>query len=384
MKFYLLVIAALYVVLLSLSVVLVWRLLVYLEFNATEPRKDLEFMGDMRYPGFMNGLAERQDGLARKLVSILKIGNAYTLEEMAGFLGHDKNAVTRKGVLTKAESDAQILLITLKKDKYSTPEYWDTLHGTRLIWSGQNSQKATEKKLVAGTHDTFIFLQERRKTPYIYYGRAIPIRKQINWEPGKPSHIVFELIEYAASLERKSLLSSREHQADEVVQTEQSYVVSSQPERTEAEKLATIRTAQTTYRKNVLAFWNEQCAVTGVDNKGWLIASHIKPWRESSDEERMDPHNSLLLTPNFDKLFDRGVISFSSSNGKIILPEHQSRTMWNNLSRMHIDDSITLRDVPDGVGEFLDYHSRYVYNFEPNDDISTEEFIQDILVKGLV
>jgi len=336
------------------------------------------------YPGYMNGLAERQDGLARKLVSILEIGNAYTLEEMAGFLGHDKNAVTRKGVLTKAESDAQILLITLKKDKYSTPEYWDTLHGTRLIWSGQNSQKATEKKLIAGTHDTFIFLQERRKTPYVYYGRAIPIRKQINWEPGKPSQIVFELFEYAALLEGKNLKPTNEQYIDNVVQKEHPYLVSGKPEKTEAEKLAIIRTAQTTYRKNVLAFWNEQCAVTGVDNTGWLIASHIKPWRESSDEERLDPHNSLLLTPNFDKLFDRGVISFSSSNGKIILPEHQSRTMWNNLNRMHVDDNICLREVPDGVGKFLDYHARFIYNFEPTDDVSTEEFIQDMLVKGLV
>lgn len=332
----------------------------------------------------MNGIAEKQDGLARKLVSILTVGDAYTLEQMATILNQKPNAVSRKGVLTSDGSDAQILLITLEKDKYSTAGYFDHWSGSRLFWTGQNVLKATEKKLIAGTHDTFIFLQERRKTPYVYYGRAIPTRMQINWEPGKPSHIVFELVEYAASLENKGLRSSSEYQADEVVQTEHGYAVSSQSERTEAERLSTIRTAQSAYRKNVLSFWHEQCAVTGVDNKGWLIASHIKPWKESTDEERVDPRNSLLLTPNFDKLFDRGVISFSPSNGKIILPEHQTRTMWNNLSRMHIDDSIALRDVPNGVGEFLDYHSKYIYNFEPNDEISTEDFIQDILVKGLV
>lgn len=332
----------------------------------------------------MNGLAEKQDGLARKLVSILKIGNAYTLEEMASILNQKPNAVSRKGVLTSDGSDAQILLVTLEKDKYSTPGYFDHLSGSRLFWTGQNVLKATEKKLIAGTHDTFIFLQERRKTPYVYYGRAIPTRMQINWEPGKPSHIVFELVEYAASLEAMNLRSSKIYQADEVIQTEHGYAVSSLPERTETEKFSTIRTAQSTYRKNVLSFWHEQCAVTGVDNTGWLIASHIKPWRESTDEERLDPHNSLLLTPNFDKLFDRGVISFSSSNGKIILPEHQSRTMWNNLNRMHVDDNICLKEVPDGVGKFLDYHTQFIYNFEPTDDVTTEDFIEEMLVKGLV
>lgn len=330
----------------------------------------------------MNGIAEKQDGLARKLVSILTVGDAYTLEQMASILNQKPNAVSRKGVLTSDGSDAQILLVTLEKDKYSTPGYFDHLSGSRLFWTGQNVLKATEKKLIAGTHDTFIFLQERRKMPYVYYGRAIPTRMQINWEPGNPSHIVFELVEYAALLEGKSLKAAGEQYADGVVQPERAYVISGKPEKTEAERLSTIRTAQSTYRKNVLSFWHEQCAVTGVDNKGWLIASHIKPWKESTDEERIDPRNSLLLTPNFDKLFDRGVISFSSSNGKIILPEHQTRSMWSNLNRMHIDDSITLRDVPEGVGDFLDYHSKYVYNFEPNDDISTEDLIQDILVKG--
>ena len=50
-------------------------------------------------------------------------------------------------------------------------------------------------------------------------------------------------------------------------------------------------------------------------------SSHIKPWRESSSQVRIDPNNSLLLSPNYDKLFDRVVISFNPDNGKIILPE---------------------------------------------------------------
>ena len=49
-----------------------------------------------------------------------------------------------------------------------------------------------------------------------------------------------------------------------------------------------------------------------------LIASHIKPWSESSNEEKLDPYNGLLLLPNYDKLFDKHLISFDD-DGKIII-----------------------------------------------------------------
>jgi hypothetical protein len=55
------------------------------------------------------------------------------------------------------------------------------------------------------------------------------------------------------------------------------------------------------------------CRITFVDNPTHLIASHIKPWRESTNEERLHEGNGLLLTPTVDHLFDRGFISFQDS-----------------------------------------------------------------------
>ena len=49
-----------------------------------------------------------------------------------------------------------------------------------------------------------------------------------------------------------------------------------------------------------------------------LIASHIKPWSESSNKEKLDRYNGLLLLPNYDKLFDKHLISFDD-DGKIII-----------------------------------------------------------------
>ena len=39
-----------------------------------------------------------------------------------------------------------------------------------------------------------------------------------------------------------------------------------------------------------------------------LVASHTKPWRDSTNEERLDGENGLLLTPTIDHLFDKGFI----------------------------------------------------------------------------
>jgi putative restriction endonuclease len=63
--------------------------------------------------------------------------------------------------------------------------------------------------------------------------------------------------------------------------------------------------------------WNGRCAVTGADLIPILRSSHIKPWRDSNNSERLDVFNGLLLTPNYEAAFDQGLISFDDS-GEII------------------------------------------------------------------
>ena len=333
----------------------------------------------------MNGLAEKQDGLARKLVTNLIVGKTYTLENLANLLGVQPTAVQRKGVLTRAGSDAQLLLITLEKDKYHPQEYFDHLDDTTLFWSGQNRVRKVEKNIINATHDSFIFIQKKRRLPYFYYGRAIPIRTHISNEIDVPSRIIFDLPEYAGYREqvRKQNTTTNDFLVAEPHIQYRPKISLIVPETTDKEILYKVRTAQTQYRNNVLSFWDNQCAVTGVDDVKWLIASHIKPWRESTVSERIDPKNSLLLTPNYDKLFDRGVISFNPNDGKIILPEQLSMSMWSNLNKLNINEDIHLRKVPDGVDAFLDYHNKYVFNFEPSSTITNEELIEDLLVKGM-
>jgi len=92
------------------------------------------------------------------------------------------------------------------------------------------------------------------------------------------------------------------------------------PTVTERKGLVTSRVGQGAYRKGIIHRWEYKCAVTGFDKLDVLIASHIVPWAESTDSERLDIHNGILLSPTYDALFDRHLISFEN-NGKIILSD---------------------------------------------------------------
>ena len=101
----------------------------------------------------------------------------------------------------------------------------------------------------------------------------------------------------------------------------------------------------------------KKCRITGITNSSLLIASHIKPWAKCNDEERLDGNNGLLLTPNADKLFDKGLISFTD-DGRLL-----------KSSAITIDDLTLLGIFPDiNVGSFnrvqclyLEYHRTHVF-----------------------
>ena len=71
---------------------------------------------------------------------------------------------------------------------------------------------------------------------------------------------------------------------------------------TEKRQLLKARVGQGDFRKHLIEYW-QCCSVTGCSRLDCLMASHIKPWRKSNNQERLDVFNGLLLTPNLDKLF---------------------------------------------------------------------------------
>ena len=96
-----------------------------------------------------------------------------------------------------------------------------------------------------------------------------------------------------------------------------------------------------------------------VDRPEHLIASHIKPWRESDNHERLFEGNGLLLTPTIDHLFDRGFISFENSGELLVSPVAHKESM----SRMGIvmDRVVNVGGFAESQREYLDFHRARVF-----------------------
>ena len=66
-----------------------------------------------------------------------------------------------------------------------------------------------------------------------------------------------------------------------------------------------------------------------------LIASHIKPFIKSNEDEAYDPNNGILLSRNIDSLFDLGYITFRD-NGEIIFATHLKQKKQLHLHHLTI------------------------------------------------
>ena len=83
------------------------------------------------------------------------------------------------------------------------------------------------------------------------------------------------------------------------------------PKTTEAERLVVQRVGQDIFRSGLIDYWQGRCPLTGITDTELLRASHIVPWKDcTSDAERLDVHNGLLLSALWDAAFDRGLVTF--------------------------------------------------------------------------
>jgi putative restriction endonuclease len=122
------------------------------------------------------------------------------------------------------------------------------------------------------------------------------------------------------------------------------------------EQLVRARRGQGVFRSNVL-LREEYCRVTKVNEPRHLTASHIKPWREATDAERLDGANGLLLSPHIDHLFDEGYITFSSNQELIVVPEVRDKL----LDAWGIDAGVRVGDFSPVQNAYLEYHRVNVF-----------------------
>lgn len=123
---------------------------------------------------------------------------------------------------------------------------------------------------------------------------------------------------------------------------------------TEKKRVINGRMNQASFRDSVMELWNGKCCVTGSEEL--LVASHIKPWRESTDRERMDPYNGLLLSPVYDKAFDRGLITFDES-GTICI----SDDFCEDAHHLGVCENDTIEGISSRHVDYLRYHWENIF-----------------------
>ena len=121
---------------------------------------------------------------------------------------------------------------------------------------------------------------------------------------------------------------------------------------TEKDALVKSRRGQGKFKSNLKRI-ESACRLTGVDDNRFLIASHIKAWSEcSTNAERLDGYNGLLLSPNADKLFDKGFVSFSD-DGNLLISSQIDPKM---LTKLGITVGVNVGSFTSQQKQYLAYH----------------------------
>lgn len=124
---------------------------------------------------------------------------------------------------------------------------------------------------------------------------------------------------------------------------------------TERLEMVKIRVGQGIYRNLLLSLYTT-CMLCNVNNVKLLIASHIKPWKDCTSDERLEMNNGLLLCPNHDSLFDKGYISFDD-NGHIVISTDLSDT---NRTFMNVNESMKVEFTGQSK-EYMKWHLTHVF-----------------------
>ena len=124
------------------------------------------------------------------------------------------------------------------------------------------------------------------------------------------------------------------------------------------QNLRKVREGQTRYREKLL----EQCPFcpfTMISDERLLIASHIKPWAASNDEEKIDPYNGFVLSPLYDKLFDKGFITFTKTR-RVVISNYIAPYQWKRIG-LNGGEFIQGLPMDEKRAKYLDFHHEAVF-----------------------
>lgn len=167
----------------------------------------------------------------------------------------------------------------------------------------------------------------------------ISIVKLFN-ESGNINYYFRLFADYFGDVEHPYLVEKEEEELDQI------------QDKTKKRIYTKARIGQGKYREELLKLC-PYCPITMVADDRMLNASHIKPWSKSNDIERLDPYNGFMFTPTFDRLFDRGFLSFTDDKKSILSPFLSKMT----YSKIGISPDKIYPQLPiEGREKYLEYH----------------------------
>jgi putative restriction endonuclease len=276
--------------------------------------------------------------------SRIQIGRKYDRPWLANEWGYQSYRAFAKGVFCPRGANQIILFVTRIKQE-TLEQYNDYISGEYLFWEGEKGHGHDERIAnCATTGDTLhLFYREIHHSPFEYRG-PVTVVKSVTI-PNRPTQFVFRLAHDLSA-------------SDDILMHEREFTNLSETER---QAITSARIGQGIFRQRLIEMWTG-CAVTDVRLPNVLRASHIKPWRFSTNVERLNPFNGLLLLPQYDQLFDKGLISFDQSGGII------QSTVLDGIEpgKLGINPNDKLRSSSNQHQRFLEYHRSEVFvRFSP-------------------
>lgn len=128
-------------------------------------------------------------------------------------------------------------------------------------------------------------------------------------------------------------------------------------DKTTQDTFVAARLGQGQFRADVLQRWGFRCCITGSTTQEAIIASHIKPWKDSNNDERRDPDNGLPLIATVDKLFDQGLVTFSSDGDLLVSQKLDA----NEKALLGLDGRKLLRSPSRRTAQYLAYHRTSIF-----------------------
>lgn len=273
---------------------------------------------------------------------VLEFGQSYERPFLAKLWGYRSFHAISKGVVTPANTKYIILFVTKDKQQ-ALMQYNDYIDGNLLFWEGEEKHSSDKRVVEANKNGDEIHLLYRNThhSPFVYFGRISLTDFQLR--ENAPSEFVFRIETLSSEID--AFKEVREHAAEYKTL-----------EKTEQEQIVISRLGQGNFRRNVIRLWGS-CSVTGLHNVSLLKASHIKPWKDSNNQERLNPFNGLLLIPNYDFLFDKGYITFKN-NGSLIISKKLDSFACKVFD---LDANLHLRNIFPESKEYLDFHRSLVF-----------------------